>query len=63
MTPLYTGRDSGMVLESPAFKSQRELSQQRRLVTGEGGNVGESGLWKMMERKLEVVVKRRREVQ
>lgn len=52
-----------MVLESPAFKSQRELSQQRRLVTGEGGNVGESGLWKMMERKLEVVVKRRREVQ
>lgn len=34
--------------------------QQRRVVTGEGGNVEESGSWKMMERKPEVFKCRKR---
>lgn len=33
-----------MILESPAFKSQRELNQQRRVITEEGGKVEESGI-------------------
>lgn len=60
---MYTGRDSGIVLESPPFKSQRELSQQRRVVTEEGGNVEESGIMENDERKFkEEVFKYRREV-
>lgn len=59
---MYTGRDSVMVLESPTFKNQRLLSQERRVVTEEGGYVEDSGSWKMMDRKLEKVFKCRRDV-